>query len=206
LSSYPKIVSLERVFGALEGLDVPWYLCGGWAVDAFLGRVTREHHDVDIAVFLQHQHIVREHLPDWRLVGHDDNVPGATQVTWDARDLIMPAHIHVYAGDGFEFEFNLNEGPASTWEFHGNPGFELPFEQAVGNSAWGIPIVSPLVNLYYKAIPPMWRNMPRHPPRPHDNEDFEVLLPHLDAGQRAWLSSAIAAMEPEHPWLAKLGT
>ncbi len=195
---------LRRVLGALEGLNAPWYLGGGWAADAFVGRVTREHHDVDIVAFMRDQHIIREHLPDWRLVAHDDNVPGATKRTWDARDLTMPAHIHVFGDDAVDWEFQLNYGPGERWEFHGNPGFTLSFDQCVAESEWGIPILAPAVNLYYKAVPPMWRGEPRTPPRPHDDHDLDLLLPHLSAEQRQWLGSAIAAMEPAHPWLGVL--
>ena len=28
----------------------PWMIAGGWAIDLFLRRVTREHEDVDIAI------------------------------------------------------------------------------------------------------------------------------------------------------------
>ncbi|MFB4283322.1 nucleotidyltransferase domain-containing protein [Nonomuraea sp. MTCD27] len=38
-----------------------WFLCGGWAADAWLGRQTRDHCDVDIAVFHPDQHAIFEH-------------------------------------------------------------------------------------------------------------------------------------------------
>ena len=34
----------------LAGVTVPWYVAGGWAIDLFLGRTTREHADLEIAV------------------------------------------------------------------------------------------------------------------------------------------------------------
>lgn len=62
----------------LVGFTPTWCLCGGWAADAWLGRRTREHWDVDIAVFHGDQRAVFEDLAGWVLVGHDPNVPEDT--------------------------------------------------------------------------------------------------------------------------------
>ena len=72
-----------------------WFLCGGWAADAWLGRQTRDHCDVDIAVFHPDQHAIYEHFPGWALVGHDPNVADDTTEQWNGRRLDLPAHIHV---------------------------------------------------------------------------------------------------------------
>lgn len=58
----------------LLGFGSSWMLSGGWAVDAWLGRPTREHGDVDITVFHHDQRAVFDHFPGWALVGHDPNV------------------------------------------------------------------------------------------------------------------------------------
>jgi hypothetical protein len=34
----------------LAGVTVPWYVAGGWAIDLFIGRQTREHGDLEIAI------------------------------------------------------------------------------------------------------------------------------------------------------------
>jgi len=36
-------------------------------------------------------------------------------------------------------------------------------------------------------------------------QDFDTVLPSLDAAQRAWLRAAIAVVHPGHPWLERLG-
>ena len=33
----------------LEGLPVPWWVAGGWAIEAFTG-VAREHEDIDLSI------------------------------------------------------------------------------------------------------------------------------------------------------------
>ena len=73
-----------------------WALCGGWAVDAWLGEVSREHQDIDIVVFDDDQLAAYEHLraDGWHLVAHDEAVGGSVRDLWDGRPLVLPAHIH----------------------------------------------------------------------------------------------------------------
>ena len=39
-------------------LDAPWWIAGGWAIDLFLGRQTREHEDIDVQILRRDQHAV----------------------------------------------------------------------------------------------------------------------------------------------------
>lgn len=183
--------ALAYVRGLLRGLDAPWFLCGGWAIDAWLGGQTRYHSDVDITVFHHDQRAVFEHLPGWALVAHDPHVPDDTTQQWDGRVLDPPAHIHVptlasplstsaaLTHSAFEFEVMLVERTGRERIHHPGP--------------WGLPTVAPEVVLAYKAEYPT--------PRPHDDEDFQALLPTLDDAQRTWLRGALSE---GHPWLARL--
>jgi len=44
---------LGELLHATEPKTIPWWLLGGWGIDALLGRVTREHRDIDLVVELQ---------------------------------------------------------------------------------------------------------------------------------------------------------
>jgi Aminoglycoside-2''-adenylyltransferase len=44
--AWDPAVAAER----LAGVDVPWYVAAGWALDLFRGRRTREHEDLELAV------------------------------------------------------------------------------------------------------------------------------------------------------------
>ena len=52
----------------LEGLEAPWYVTAGWALDLFLGRQTREHDDLEIGVPSDRFAEVRDALADFELV------------------------------------------------------------------------------------------------------------------------------------------
>jgi len=207
---------LARVAELMSTFRPRWYLCGGWAVDAWLGGQTRDHADVDIAVFQDDQHAIFDHLAGWQLIGHDDNVADDSTEPWDGRRLDLPAHIHARShdaapvtpgtgrGPGFNLEVVLNERSGRDWVFGREPRVTSPLRRCVRQSAWGLPTVVPEVILFYKANPPAWRDSARPDLRPHDELDFLALLPHLTEKQRYWLREAISLVQPGHPWLARL--
>jgi hypothetical protein len=47
-----QLSALARVDRLLRDAEIDYWLFGGWAVDFYVGAVTREHDDVDIAVWL----------------------------------------------------------------------------------------------------------------------------------------------------------
>jgi hypothetical protein len=52
-SSAPhQLAAIQEVHERLEAAGLPYWLFGGWAVDFYAGGATREHFDVDIAVWL----------------------------------------------------------------------------------------------------------------------------------------------------------
>jgi hypothetical protein len=46
----------------LAGVTAPWCVAGGWAIDLFLGRQTREHGDLEIAVPASAFPVIRDAL------------------------------------------------------------------------------------------------------------------------------------------------
>ncbi len=182
-----------------------WSICGGWAVDAWLGRLTRDHADVDIAVFQGDERALLDHLAGWQLIAHDANVDGGTSELWDGRRLDLPAHIHGRLSDerlpdrvdaateqGFGLDIQLSERSGADWVFSREPRVTMPLRRAVVQSAWGLPTLAPEALLFYKA----------GDLRRRDKLDFLALLPHLTAEQRGWLRDAVSLVG--HPWLAQL--
>ena len=216
-SSFPDCPEpVARVAELMAGFRPSWFLCGGWAADSWLGRQTREHHDIDITVFHDDQRALFDHLTGWQLLGHDDNVADDSSEPWDGRRLDLPAHIHARPqgaapadpttgnGPGFNIDVILNVRSGDDWVFSREPRITMPLSRCVQQSPWGLPTVSPEVVIFYKAHPDVWRDSPRVDPRPHDELDFLALLPSLRDDQRNWLWEAISLVQPGHPWLARL--
>ena len=57
----------RQVCALLRAFDRPWWVAGGWAVDLFLGRRTRPHKDIEIALYRHDQSALQEHLAGWSL-------------------------------------------------------------------------------------------------------------------------------------------
>ncbi len=57
-----QLSALRGVHEALTAADVDYWLFGGWAVDFYAGEVTRDHDDVDVAVWLSDHERVAELL------------------------------------------------------------------------------------------------------------------------------------------------
>jgi len=198
---------VARVADLMSTFRPRWALCGGWAVDAWLGRQTRDHNDVDIAVFQDDQHAIFDHLVGWELIAHDPNVAGDTAELWSGRRLDLPAHIHARSPEargrlpdrldapvqaGFSLDIQLNERSGSDWILSREPRVTIPLQVAVRQSEWGVPTLVPEALLFYKATEL----------RRRDKLDFLALLPHLTDEHREWLWKAISLVG--HPWLTQL--
>ena len=192
-----------------------WALCGGWAVDAWLSRQTRDHPDVDIAVFHDDQGALFDHLAGWQLVAHDLD---ATHQPWDGRHLELPNHIEARldaderltdrldapAQQGFGLDIQLNERSGQDWIFSREPHISLPLRLSVRQSGWGLPTVCQEVLLFYKATAYFGVEELKKGGRSQDEPDFLALRSHLTGKQRHWLRAAISLVHPDHSWLSHL--
>ena len=73
-----QLSALARVSDLLEEAGIAFWLFGGWAVDFYVGSVTRAHDDLDLAVWLADIPRIAELLEDdgWRHAPLDDEDGG----------------------------------------------------------------------------------------------------------------------------------
>jgi len=174
----------------------PWYVAGGWALDLFLGHLTREHHDVDVAVFREDQLELRSYLAGWRfqkVVKRKRLVREA----WGGREwLSLPVHeVHASSpAKDMELEILLNESSGEHWVFRRNPKVTLA-RSSLGRLAHArVPYLTPEVVLLYKA----------DHASAVDEADFASVGHALDSRQRRWLADALRVCYPGHHWLSAL--
>lgn len=200
--------ALARVNSVLNGFDAPWWLAGGWAVDAAAAVPSRPHLDLDVAVLRRDMGALGRHLATWDLrVAREGRLS-----SWDGRQLSAEDHqVWGRPDDGFR--------PERWQDFAADPGFvEFLAEDMDTEGRWvfrrdlsvrapvsrlGPPgaFMAPEVALLYKAKAALGSD-PTVTVKVRF--DFDHALGHLDAEQRGWLLAALGRAHPGHPWSSAL--
>jgi len=164
-------------------------------VDLFLGRQTRMHQNIEVAVLRRDQRLLRQVFDGWTWTKVVPGLQGSAKTAWDEHEwLELPTHeLHGCARNGELLEVLLQEADDAMWRFRREPAVTKPLSQLGLRSALGIPILGPEVVLLYKA----------KSPRPKDEEDFIALLPALSEEQVAWLGQGLDLCHPGHPWRSR---
>ena len=183
----------EEAHDLLDGLPVPWWVAGGWAIEAFTG-VAREHEDIDLSLLRRDLPAVRHHLEgDWHLWARSDR--GLTHLP-PGRE--MPEHaeqvwVREHALAPWRGEFLLNADVDGRWQFKRDPSVVIAIEEATWERG-GIRYLRPELVLAHKVATS----------RPKDDADLTAALPLLGATERAWLAGFVARHAPAHPWRERL--
>ena len=179
----------QRVTSLMSGFNKTWFFAGGWAIDLFIGRETREHQDIEIALFREDQLYLKEYLKEWDF----KKVIKGKFYTWENEFLELPIHeIHALnKSNGDKLEVLLNETKENEWKFRRDLTISHPLKSVWSYSDTGIPYLNPEIVLLYKV-----KNT-----REKDHQDFMAILDNLDDERKGWLQSAIQLHEPEHEWL-----
>jgi GrpB-like predicted nucleotidyltransferase (UPF0157 family) len=183
---------------ASEFKDAPfeWYVSGGWALDLFLEKVHRVHHDVDVIVPRRSQLDLQKHLTerDWKLMTsyerHLEPWPPHMR-------LELPRH-QIHAHREGQFIDILLTDMDDVWRYRREPSILRDRGRVSLTSNRGIPYLAPELVLLFKS-----KNTSDHE-RPKDQPDFERACSKLEPERRAWLYWALMATSPDHPWIRQL--
>ncbi len=176
----------------LAGVEVPWYVTAGWALDLFHGRQTRDHEDIEIAVPAGGFSDVGRALSEFELYAVGAGVAhpltpetlAATHQTW----------VREPATALWRLDVMRETWDGDTWVFRRDPRVRLPRTRVIAYTDNGIPYAQPEVVLLYKA----------KAVREKDEADFGAVLPLLGSSRRNWLSHALTLVHPGHRWLEAL--
>lgn len=189
----------------LAGLTVPWCVAAGWALDLFLGRTTRAHGDLEIAIPAGSFAEVAPRFDDFEffvprsglLFGLSDPQLRERALDPTGVDAFTAGHqtwARERATGKWRFDIFREPHDADTWVCRRDERIRRPYSELIEHTADGIPFLPPEIVLLFKA-----KN-----PRPKDEADFAVALPSLSAGRRQWLDDALALIYTDHPWRASL--
>ena len=180
----------------VEGVQAPWYVAAGWAIDLFLaGKQRREHEDLEIAVPADRFDEIAERLSDmeifvihdakaWPLDENRDKLPDTHQ-TW----------VREPATGLWKLDVFREPSDGDTWIARRDETIAMPYGEVIERTADGIPYGRPEIVLLFKA---------RHAHIDKNERDFTDTLPQLDPARRRWLAGALARVHPDHAWLERL--
>jgi hypothetical protein len=171
-------------------------VAAGWAIDLHLGRQTREHEDVEVA-------IDRVDFPAWRRYlesqGYELYDAGAGRLRrLGPGDEPTPEHHQIWLRDPAEvpsvwrMDTFLEQRDDGQWSCHWIPGVRYPMAEAVARTVDGIAYLRPELVLLGKA---------KHC-RPKDEKDLQSVLPTLDEAALDRLRFGLRAANEDHAWLA----
>jgi hypothetical protein len=190
---------VERVAALFASFPGPWFVAGGWAIDLFVGAVTRPHDDLEVSILRDDQERLHAHLAGWELdrIAERDGKP--TWVPWPADERLELPDFQVRARrpDALTatFEAFLTDAPGGVWRFRRDPRITRPLAEVAARSSYrGVPCIAPEIMLLHKST--------YH--RPQDEHDFRQVVPRFTAAQSAWLRAALRTYRPDDPWLAAL--
>lgn len=193
-TDFSDVIKAVKLF---EDYDRPWAVCGGWAIDLYIGRVIRSHKDVDFMILRKDQLIIQEYLSSrgWNL----EKAAGGQLAPWQIGEWIdLPIHIiwckNPKSSPDF-VELLFDEVDEVNFLFRRDASIALPVEKMIILSRPGIPILAPEIVLLYKS---------GNPEDPFVAVDFKNVLPKLSSETRDWLVSALKKLYLDHVWLRNL--
>ena len=178
-------------------LPVPWYVAGGWAIDLSLGRQTREHEDLEIAISRKDFGAYRDFIASLGRFDLYDTGSAGVDLLTDGREPNPDNHqVWLYERDArvWRTDTFLEPSEADIWVSHRDPRIRVPMAEAVRHDADAIAYQAPALVMFLKA---------KHA-RDKDDADLAVTLPTLAAEERRWLAYAIELVHPGHRWLTQL--
>lgn len=196
---YPwQPLSVEETASRFAAFPGPWWIAGGWAIDLFVGRQTREHADIDVLIRRDDQLRLFDIFPDQEIHAAGMPVPGRL-VRWQAETLFPPDVHDIWcrpdATSPWALQVMLLDTAGDRWRFRRDHRIGGTLD-GLGSRRNSIPFVAPEVQLLYKS-----KN-----PRPRDDADLATTLPAMSTRQIGWLLDALSLHAPGNRWIERLSS
>jgi hypothetical protein len=189
MTMFSKCIKVKEWMSKFEQ---PWGIAGGWAIDLFIGKETRTHSDIEVAIFREDQHILKKVLQDWSF----EKVVKGELIAWKEEWMELPVHeIHgTHKQSGERLEVLLNEMKEDEWIFRRERSIPFPKNSLFLPSKEGIPYLHPGVVVLYKAKNTLEK----------DHADFLAVKDLLKGDDKKWLLNALQVHVPDHKWIQEL--
>ncbi len=187
-------LSPEQAGTLFHSLRAPWWIAGGWALDLFAGRLTRDHADLDVEVLRRDQIEVRRCLAGWDLHTAANGVLQPWPPSEPLGDEIQSIWCRPTPSAPWALQIMFAETRGGDWVYRRLSTITRPLGEVGLRTPDGLPYLAPEIQLLYKA----------KSPRPKDDADFSMVLPLLSQAQWRWLARTLTEAHPGLPWLSRL--
>lgn len=189
----------------LKNVDFEYAICGGLAIDEFIGHKTRNHSDIDIAVFFEDKTKIFKFMLDlgwdvYEALGNSrvKKITSLTDYEITFKNLLSLINDNVYK---FEFlrtnqekldyvEFLFNSKENDNWIYQYNENIKLSLSNSI-ISGDNFKYLSPSIVLLYKS---------REVDNLKNKRDFRSIINKLNIEQLNWLYSSLQLeYEGRHP-------
>jgi hypothetical protein len=181
------------------GVQAPWYVAAGWAIDLFLGEERRAHEDLEVAVPSDRFSEVAAVLTEFDIFIPTEG-PG-NGLVWpleEAGDLVESHHqtwVREPSTGRWRLDIFREPSDGDTWICRRDARIQLPYRELIAFTSDGIPYSRPEVTLLFKA---------KHAHLAKNEADIAATLPRLEPARRRWLRESLELAHPGHPWLELL--
>jgi len=201
----------------LENAPVSWAVCGGFAIDLFLGKETRAHGDIDICVFEKDRENILKHMlkSNWQVYEFRGNgkvrslnaalssepgrnlmcTSGACELVkfypCEEEQLLWYEFFHTGLKQLDYVEFLFNTSMEDAFNFDKSKGIKRELSKAILYHE-GIPYLAPEIVLLYKAS---------NADNAEYQYDFEQAYLHMNEEQKSWFLQGLDTLYPAgHKW------
>lgn len=180
----------DEIAERLSGLEVPWYVAAGWAIDLFLGSESREHEDLEIGVPAARFNVVAPYFAEYDLMVPIDGLFWPYSADKDSHQ----TWIRERAGGAWKLDVFREPSQEGHWVCRRDESIKLRYDVLIEHTASGIPYARPEIVLLFKA----------KAARDKDSVDLAAVLPRLTSSRRELLHDWIVQVHGNHPWLAQI--
>jgi len=129
----------------------PWWIAGGWAIDLFIGRQTRDHEDCDVELLRRDQMEVQRCLVGWDL----HTAANGVLRPWPPRvwlgDEIHSIWCRPTADAPWAVQVMFAEAREEHWVYRRQQGITRPLGEVGLCTPDGLPFLAPEMQLLYKS-------------------------------------------------------
>ena len=184
-------LSPAGVKALLAGFEAPWWIVGGYAIEAFT-QVPRPHEDVDLSIFGVDVPVLRRHLQGrYHLWSQDGGTLRPINDRFpEPLNYLSQIWIREHSSAPWIIDLPMTPSVDGLWQSKRDEGHCAPLDDVTWVHSDGIRYLNPEIVLLFKAV--------NH--RPKDDRDLAVAWPLLSERQQDWLREAVARLYPDHAW------